>query len=166
MPRKILRTWFSKPLLTPELPVAVFGFLLNFVWEMWAVSFYAAIGEMRHADAIWVCTRAALGDVVIVLLAFWGASVAAGSRKWILKPGCLTFVIYLGIGVSITLLMEFLATEVWGRWRYAEGAPVLPLLGTGLAPLMQWLLLPVLVLGLARYHLIGAGYLDRSEMGR
>ena len=153
------RTWFSRPLLTPELPIAVFGFLLNFVWEMWAVPFYAAIGEMRHAEAILVCTQAAFGDVLILLLAFWGASVVAGSRRWILKPGWQTSIIYLGVGVAITMLMEFLATEVWGRWSYAEGAPVLPLLGTGLAPLMQWLVLPALVLGLARYHLFGAGYL-------
>lgn len=165
MPRRTFRTWFSRLLLAPELPIAVFGFLLNFVWEMWVVPFYAAIGEMRHAEAILVCTQAAFGDVVILLLAFWGASVAAGSRGWILKPGWLTLIIYVGIGVAITILMEFLATEVWDRWSYAEGAPVLPLLGTGLAPLVQWVLLPVLVLGLARYHLIGAWYYYSSGKG-
>lgn len=154
-----------KPILVPELPLAFFGFLVNFVWEMWAVPFYAAIGDMRHAEAIRVCTQAAFGDVVILLLAFWGASVAARSRGWILKPGWQTFIIYLGIGVAITMLMEFLATEVWDRWSYAEGAPVLPLLGTGLAPFMQWLVLPALVLVLTRYHLFGAGYLDRRATG-
>jgi hypothetical protein len=163
MPRTTLRTWFSRPLLAPELPIAFFGFLLNFVWEMWAVRFYATIGEMRHAKAILVCTQAAFGDVVILLLAFWGTSVDAGSRGWILKPRWQEFIIYVGIGIAITMLMELLALEVWDRWSYAERMPRLPLLGTGLARLVQWVLLPVLVLGLARYHLIGAGYCAMSR---
>ena len=37
-----------------------------------------------------------------------------------------------------------------GRWEYAEAMPRLPLLGTGLAPLLQWLLIPPLVIWLVR----------------
>jgi hypothetical protein len=39
---------------------------------------------------------------------------------------------------------------------------VLPLLGTGLAPLLQWLLLPPLALGLSRNHLLGAAHIHES----
>lgn len=142
----------------PELALAFFGFLLNFVWEMWAVPFYAEIGQARHWDVVWLCTRATLGDVVILLAAFWGAAIVARTRAWALTPRPLPFAVYLGIGIVITVAMEYLATDVLGRWTYNEDAPALPLLGTGLAPLLQWLLLPPLVLSLTRRHLMGMAH--------
>jgi hypothetical protein len=50
---------------------------------------------------------------------------------------------------------EHLATGVLNRWQYADAMPVVPVLGTGLAPVLQWLLLPLPVLGLARGQLRG-----------
>ncbi|WP_205527550.1 hypothetical protein [Halomonas sp. JS92-SW72] len=41
--------------------------------------------------------------------------------------------------------------------------PTLPLLGTGLAPLLQWLLLPPLIVWLARRQLLGVTYLQQVD---
>lgn len=147
----------------PELPLAFFGFLLNFVWEMGAVPFYTQIGEARHWDVVWLCTQATLGDVVILLLAFWGAAMVAGTRAWVLAPRPLPFSVYLGIGLAVTVVFEHLATTILDRWAYAEAMPVLPLLGTGLMPLLQWLLLPPLALSLARRQLLGAIHMNASN---
>ena len=157
------RTLLSRPLLIPELPLVLFGFLLNFVWEMWVVPFYAAIGQMDHWDAIRLCTRAAFGDVVILLAAFWVAAIIARSRNWLVTPRPLPFTVYLGIGLAVTVVFEYLATGVFGRWAYAEAAPVVPVLETGLAPVLQWLLLPPLALSLSRWHLIGAAHVRMLE---
>lgn len=46
------------------------------------------------------------------------------------------------------------ATVIAERWTYAEHMPVLPVLGTGLLPLMQWLILPPLIVWLV-YRQIG-----------
>lgn len=162
-PRLARRSFWARAIVAaPELPLAFFGFLLNFVWEMWAVPFYANVGEARHWDVIWLCSQATFGDVAILLSAFWGAAVVARTRAWVLTPRPLPFAVYLGIGLAVTVVFEHLATEMWDRWVYAEGAPVLPLLGTGLAPLLQWLLLPPLALGLSRNHLLGAAYIRES----
>ncbi|MES1945171.1 hypothetical protein PC39_13677 [Salinisphaera sp. PC39] len=158
-----LQTLSSKPLLAPELPLAFFGFLLHFVWEMWVVPFYAAIGQAGHWDVIWLCTQATFGDVIIMLFAFWGAALVAGTRAWVLAPRLLPFSVYLGIGLAVTVVFEHLATAMLDRWAYAETAPVLPGLGTGLAPLLQWLLLPPLALSLARRQLIGAIHMNPSN---
>ena len=149
------RPW-DNPLLAPELTLAFFGFLLNFVWEVWVVPFYAAIGQADHWQIILFCTQASFGDVVILLLAFWGAAIVAGTRAWLLTPKPLPFAVYLGIGLAITVALEHLSTAMLGRWAYTEGAPTLFLLGTGVAPLLQWLLLPPLALSLSRRQLLGA----------
>lgn len=105
----------SRALLAPELPLAFFGFLLNFVWEMWAVPFYADIGEARHWDVIWLCTQATLGDVAILVSAFWGAAAVTGTRAWALTPRLLPLTIYLGVGLAITVVFEHLATTTLDR---------------------------------------------------
>jgi hypothetical protein len=50
----------------------------------------------------------------------------------------------------VTIALEYWATQIGARWEYAEQMPRLPLLGTGLAPLLQWLLIPPLVAWLVR----------------
>jgi hypothetical protein len=57
------------------------------------------------------------------------------------------------IGVLITILMEWLATQVLSRWAYAESMPVIPLLRVGLAPLLQWVVLPPIVVWFVRRQL-------------
>jgi len=57
-------------------------------------------------------------------------------------------------------VLEGLATGSADRWQYAEVMPRLPILGTGLAPLGQWLVLPPIVLWLTRRHLAGAAALS------
>lgn len=134
----------------PELNLFFFSFLLNFVWEMWQVPFFEGLAGAPHFDAVRVCTQASLGDGVISVIAFWAAAALAGSRNWYLRlrPG--VFLTYLAIGVAITIVMEWLATGPLARWDYAAAMPRLPLLGTGLLPVLQWLFLPPLTLLLVR----------------
>lgn len=145
-------------LATPEFNVALFAFLLNYPWEFLQVPFYAEMPTMTHWDAVRFCTRAALGDVLIALLAFW--SVAAVRRRaWIRCPDAPALFGFVAVGVVVTMGLEWHATVLQERWQYGELMPVLPLLGTGLAPLLQWLLLPPLIVWLARRQLLGEEYL-------
>ncbi|MEX0958917.1 MAG: hypothetical protein WDZ63_06475 [Burkholderiales bacterium] len=150
----------------PEPFVALFAFLLNFVWEMWQVPFYDGIGEGGHWNGVMVCTRATLGDVGIVLCAFWSVAVFSRSRRWLLAPTRAQIAAFLVVGVLITVIFEAIATGLLDRWQYGTTMPTLPLLGTGLLPLLQWLALPPLLLWLARNQVLGierqaAGTTDR-----
>ena len=53
---------------------------------------------------------------------------------------------FVGLGILITIVFEFLAAKVWGRWSYSEMMPVIPLLKVGLLPLLQWVVLPPLAI--------------------
>lgn len=140
----------------PELWFGLFGFLLHYPWEFLQVPFFEGMPELQHWEAVKTCTQAAGGDAVITLVAFWAVAMAKRSRQWFWRPGGVGWVTYLGAGLLITLVLEHLSTEVLDRWQYAEEMPVLPVLGTGLLPVVQWLLLPPLVLWLARGQLRGA----------
>jgi len=50
----------------------------------------------------------------------------------------------VAFGVGYTIYSEWLNTGVRGNWAYSDLMPVVPVIGTGLAPLMQWFLVPTL----------------------
>lgn len=140
----------------PETNVALFAFLLHFPWEFLQVPFFASMTTAPHWEAVKFCTRATLGDVVIALVAFWGAAVAARSRNWIRHPQLTPTTVFIVIGVLITVLFERLATGPLGRWTYAELMPVVPVLSVGLVPIVQWIAVPLAVIWLVRRQLAGA----------
>ncbi|QOR38192.1 hypothetical protein HNO52_06465 [Billgrantia diversa] len=151
----------KRMLAAPEFNVALFAFLLNFPWEFLQVPLFVAMPEMAHWDAVLLCTRATLGDVLIALAAFWVVAGLSRNRQWLLCPDACSLLLFIAIGVVITVGLEWHATELQHRWQYAERMPALPLLGTGLVPLLQWVLLPPMILWLARRQILGALYLAR-----
>lgn len=131
----------------------MFAFLLNLPWEFWQVPFFAGMGSASHWAATVFCTRAALGDAGIAVTAFWVAALAVQSRRWILTPKVGTLTVFLLTGLLITVVFERLATGPLDRWLYAETMPVVPALGVGLLPLLQWILLPPLVVWFVKRQL-------------
>lgn len=139
----------------PELPFALFALLLHFPWEILQAPLWVGMANLAHAEGVRVCTIAALGDVVIAVAAYWSGALAARSRLWLLAPPRAALIAYLLIGLVLTIAYEFVATGPLAFWEYAPSQPRLPILGTGLAPVLQWLLLPPLTLWLARTYLLG-----------
>ncbi len=115
---------------------------------------FAGMTVKPHWIAVVECSRMTAGDAMITLFAFWGAAVVGG-RRWFVRRRASAWSVYLGIGLLATIVLEWLSTEVWKRWAYAPGAPRLPGLGTGIVPLLQWLLLPPLVAWLAAGQIRG-----------
>jgi hypothetical protein len=120
----------------PELPVAMFSFLWHFVWEFLQVPTYAGMAEMAHWQGIKLCTSATIGDVGFALTAFCTASLVAGSRQWMTTLAALPAVVFLGIGIALTVGFEFYYTQVNHRWAYSDLMPLVPPFGTGLSPLL------------------------------
>ncbi|MEQ9450962.1 MAG: hypothetical protein RJQ07_05205 [Pseudomonadales bacterium] len=141
---------------SPEANLLLFSFLVNFVWEMWQVPFYQGLSAMDHMSAVRICTQASIGDGVISLLAFWSAAAVVRSRRWYLSLTTISALIYWTVGIVITVVMEWLATGPLDRWQYAISMPRLPVVGTGMLPLLQWVLLPAVILFFVRRQVRGA----------
>ncbi len=134
----------------PEINVVVFAFLLHFVWEMQQMPLYFIPPGYGALDVGPECTQATFGDAGIALAAYWVAAALARSRYWMFSPDIKTVSVYLGVGLAVTVVFEALATGPLERWQYAESMPTLPVLGTGLSPFMQWIVIPPLILWFAR----------------
>jgi hypothetical protein len=154
--------WLASLPSTPEFNVLVFSFLLNLAWEVWQILFFRGMADQPHWLGVKACTQATFGDAGIALAAFWVTAAYARTRSWILRPNRLDIAIFLGVGVVVTIIFEALATGMLERWAYNDAMPRLPVLGTGLLPLLQWLALPPLVLWFVRRQ-IAPGYREQSD---
>lgn len=134
----------------PEFNVAIFSFLLHFVWEFLQAPTFAGMAEMDHWDGVKLCTAATLGDVGFALTAFWITSALSRSRAWILSPSWWQIAVYVFIGVAMTSASEYYYTNISLRWTYSDLMPLVPPFGTGLSPLLQWLIIPPLVIWFTR----------------
>ncbi|MDN3519827.1 hypothetical protein QWY84_19670 [Aquisalimonas lutea] len=134
----------------PEFNVVLFAWLLNYPWEFLQVPFFRDMPTADHWEAIVLCTRAAGGDTLIALFAFWVVALAWRKRGWVLRPHSGHVAAFVLVGVAVTVGFEWHATVVADRWAYASRMPVVPVIGTGLSPLLQWIVLPPLVVWLVR----------------
>ena len=143
----------------PELVLALFAFLLHFAWELVQVPLYEDMARAAHAAATFTCFKATLGDVAMMLSAYWVAAAYVCDRRWLLVPTHAAWLIYLAVGLALTVVFELLATGPLQRWRYGDAMPLVPGLGVGVSPIMQWVVIPPMVLWLTRRHIAGAAAL-------
>ena len=140
---------------SPEFNVAAFALLLNFAWEILQAPLYIGMADMPHAQVTKACLQATFGDMVIMLLAYGAVAAVARSRRWIVAASGWQLAWFVAIGVAITAGIELLATRgYWVQsWNYLPTTPLVPGTGIGLAPLLQWVVLPLLTVWFVRRQL-------------
>ena len=139
----------------PEVSLALFSFAFHFIWEFLQIPTFEGMAELRHWEGVKVCTYATIGDVGIALAAFWITSLAARTRHWIIDKKAWQLLVFLAVGLAVTVGLEFYYVEISNRWSYSELMPLVPPFGTGLSPLLQWIVVPLLVVELTRRNLLG-----------
>ena len=139
----------------PEINVALFAFLLNFVWEFGQVPFYRDLPSQGHWASIKLCGRATLGDAVIAVVAFWVVAALVASRWWITAPSAVHVACFVGVGLASSTALEWMAIHVQARWAYGTSMPMVPVLRVGLAPVLQWVIVPPLVVWFVKRQLAG-----------
>jgi hypothetical protein len=139
----------------PEINVALFAFLLNLVWEFGQVPLYRGLPSSGHWASIKLCARATLGDAVIAVVAFWVVAALVASRWWITAPSASQVACFVGIGLGIATALEWMAVHVQARWAYGTSMPMVPVLRVGLAPVLQWVIVPSLVAWFVKRQLAG-----------
>jgi hypothetical protein len=135
-----------KRYLPPEVDLLVLSFLGHFAWEILQAPLFASLSDTDHFVGIAICLRATFGDLAIALAAFWCAAFVGKGRGWIANKNTPAIAVFFAIGLLATVGLEYLNTEVTGRWAYDGVMPLLPVLGTGLSPILQWVVIPMLVL--------------------
>ncbi len=128
-----------------------FSAAAHLVWEIAHVPLYtiwATAGWREIAFDVLHCTG---GDILIATMALVGALVLAGTH-WPASSQTYARVraIALAAGIFYTIYSEWLNVSVRKAWAYSELMPVVPVIGTGLTPLLQWIVVPLAAFWWAR----------------
>lgn len=131
---------------------AYLGLLLlaNLAWEAAHVRLYTLWTEATPAEVGRAVLHCTAGDGVLGAAALGAALLLTGARGWPAEGFGRVAALATLLGVAATVAIEWAAVEVLGRWAYAPAMPRLPVLGTGLTPVLQWMALPPLCLWAAR----------------
>lgn len=118
--------------------------VLHLAWEIVQLPLYSIWSEpiSKRALAVAHCT---LGDLMIAGLTLLIALAMFGTPSWPRSTRAV-WLLLLILGVGYTVYSEWLNVSVRGSWSYSEIMPVIPLLGTGLSPLLQWIVVPTAAL--------------------
>jgi hypothetical protein len=133
----------------------------DLAWEAAHLPLYTiwrtgTLGE--KAFAVVHCTG---GDLLIALACLALALVLAGEPAWPARAHRRVSVLTIGFGAAYTVFSEWLNVVVRQTWAYSDLMPIVPVIGTGLSPLLQWVAVPLLALHFARRAAKGSLTSDR-----
>lgn len=141
--------------------MVLLSFLYQFAWEILQAPLFEKMETIGHWEGTQICLRAAVGDVFMMVLIFAIMGLLYRSRRWYMRLTPAKYLLYIALGEGVTIVFEWLATVHLDRWQYIQSMPVLPLLGTGILPLLQWLIIPSLVLWQLRKQYVPVHKNDR-----
>jgi hypothetical protein len=129
---------------------AVFMTVSNLFWETLHLPLYTIWNEGTSGEIAFAVAHCTGGDLLIALACLIVALFLFG---WSSRPAArfgLVAMAATALGVAYTIYSEWLNVEIRRSWTYSDAMPVIPPLGTGLSPLLQWVMLPPLGLRWAR----------------
>ena len=150
--------WILTIIAAPETNLFLFAFLLNFVYEVWQSPYFEFYNMPLLTDKISYMTHCTVGDGVISMLSFWIVSALCSSRYWLLNSTWKLTLLFTALGWIYTFISEIYRVQIVKL--YGVSVLVIPGVGISWLPLLQWVILPPLVLYMTKLHLLGYGRKD------
>lgn len=137
------------------------AFVLNLAWEIAQVRLYTIWDTADSRTIAWALFHCTLGDVMIALVLFALAAMAFRRIDWpLLRPwagGAMTVICAL----AFTLWSEWSNVYRAGNWAYKASMPTI--FNIGVAPLLQWLILPPVTIAAFRLVASFGGRIGRAS---
>jgi hypothetical protein len=128
--------------------------IINATWETFQVPLYTLWKTDPWPRIVYAVLHCTAGDGLIGGFAL-AISLRIVGSGW---PGNAesrrrTLAMTVLLGTAYTIWSEWMNVNVWMSWAYSDYMPVIPVIGTGVSPLVQWLVLPALSLSLGTRRL-------------
>lgn len=122
----------------------------NLLWETMQLPLYTIWREASTAEMAFAVVHCTLGDVLIGTFALFIALTVMRAGPLVTTwPRFKVAITVIVLSVGYTIFSEWRNTTVLNSWTYSDLMPVVPLLGTGLSPLLQWVVIPFVTLAIA-----------------
>ena len=122
----------------------------NLIWETLHLPLYTIWNTGTLREKLFAVVHCTGGDVLIALASLALALVIGADRTWPKRGWKRVVLLTVCFGVVYTIFSEWLNIVVRASWAYSELMPVIPVVGIGLSPLLEWIIVPLLAFNLAR----------------
>lgn len=127
----------------------------SLVWEFAQLPLYTLWQGGRPGEILYDVLHCTVGDVMIAASALAAGVLLAGRTGWPSQRRLAVGLVAILSGLAYTAFSEWLNVTVLKSWAYSSLMPLVPGTGIGMAPLVQWLVLPLVAFRLAE-RLAGA----------
>lgn len=115
--------------------------LMELTWEAAQTPLYGGWGTIPWPQLAGYVIQGTAGDLLTLAVTYLLTALICRDRLFFRRVS-LGYVLFTLLGVIYTVASEYVNVQLLHRWSYAPMMPMVPVIDTGLAPLMQWLLLP------------------------
>ena len=134
----------------PEIQLLVLALPLELLWEVAQFPLYTVWHEGDWNYILYGLAHCTLGDLVILLIAYWIVAMLNRDRHWYLNNILPNGALFLVLGAVYTIYSEITNVRIKGTWDYTELMPIVPVVEIGAMPFLQWILIPPVLLWLMR----------------
>lgn len=121
---------------------ALLVLLLNLAWEIAQLPLYTLWWNAPVRDVVFAVVHCTVGDLIIALGSLLLAVILFGNRRWPDGRFRIVTLATMAFGLGYTVFSEWLNVYVRETWSYSAWMPIIPGLGIGLTPLLQWTIVP------------------------
>lgn len=120
-----------------------YALALHLIWEIGQLPLFTLwYSEPPHAIA-WAVIHCTAGDALIAAFTYAAAALATRDVAWpVHSRRMLALPVVVISGVGYTFFSEWRNVYILESWAYASTMPMI--LGIGISPLAQWIIVPVL----------------------
>lgn len=126
------------------------------LWETAQLPLYTVWYQKGLGYILYSVVHCTLSDLLILLISYELVALLSRNRYWVNGTIRGNGLVFTALGAGYTIYSEITNVYLEKIWAYTETMPIVPMLGVGLAPLLQWLIMPPLLLWLMR-RMPGAG---------
>lgn len=124
------------------------AFVLHGMWEIVQLPLYTLWENPDHRRVVLSLLHCTAGDVLIATSLFLLTAAPFRSFTWPVRQAWFGGSVMIAAGLVFTIFSEWYNVYRAGAWSYAASMPLVA--GIGLSPLMQWIVVPVLMISMIR----------------
>ena len=128
---------------------ASLALFLNFLWEIAQLPLYTLWDDPDRARVAAYVLHCLLGDVLIAVSVYLLTAIVFHDLAWPVRRPWTAGTFMIAAGLAFTVFSEWYNVYVTGAWAYQPAMPLVA--GIGLTPLLQWVVVPTLMLFIARH---------------
>jgi hypothetical protein len=148
------KTWKTSASLIWQWTLLALG--LHLAWEIGQLPFYTLWEEREIWRIALYVMHCVLGDVMIATLTYLAVALAWRQLNWLRQRPWAGGMMLITMGMGYAVFSEWYNVYRIESWAYSDAMPLV--FGVGITPLMQWLVVPGVMLVLIKRTRIGRSW--------